>query len=477
MTIGRFSVPTAWKPVLIAALCCAAFWPTLRAGFMIDDPFLLRAVERDPALSLKALKSDFTDNVHKEQGTFYYRPVLSLMVRLEYSLWGRDPAGYHVVSLLFHIANAILILALMTALEFGPVVSLVTACLFAVNPVIVDDLLAATGGESMADFFLLAALCLYLNKRSAWAWLLSFPALFAKESNIMLPALLFICLSYQGRLKKEYEKVLLLLPGCGLFLVLRSLYVASPEDMALFPALKFALTDLPLAVFHYLRVLLIPWGLETWPPLSPVSPFWPLILIGGAAVIAGLFLLPVRRRLTAFCLGWFFLTLAPRVPAMLHNQVLMDKWVFMASPAVFALIFTLLLKAWDHPSPYLRAFPRAAAAAAIIFWATLAQANVKLRGSDESNYRWTIRNGPRGFASYRLGVLLLQEGRVGEALRVLQPLPGLYPDDPDYQNAYTMALWHSGKREEAMKLMKGLERRYPGSAPIKENARRMRAGR
>ena len=35
-----------WKPVLIAALCFAAFWPTLRTGFMIDDPFLLRATRR-----------------------------------------------------------------------------------------------------------------------------------------------------------------------------------------------------------------------------------------------------------------------------------------------------------------------------------------------------------------------------------------------------------------------------------------------
>ena len=475
--VCRFSLLNVWKPILIASLCCAAFWPTLRVGFMLDDPFLLRAVERAPALSLKGLRSDFTDNVYKEPGTFYYRPLLSVMVRLEYFFWGRNPAGYHVVSLLFHIANAILVFSLLTLLEFEPHVALFTACLFAVNPVIVDDLLAATGGESMANFFLLTALILYLNKKCAWAWLVSFPALFAKESNVMLPALLLLCFVYQGRIRKEYWKVLSLLPVCGFFLVMRHCYVASPEDIAVFPMLRFMLEAFPRIVFYYLRVLLFPWELETWPPVFPLSPFWFLILPGGAAFIAGLFMLPVRRRITAFCVGWFFLLMAPRIPAMLHNQVLMDKWIFMASPAVFALLLALLLNIWEHPSPYLRALPRAAVAVVIIFWAALAQANVKLRGSDEKNYRWTIRNGPRSFASYRLGVILLQEGRAEEAVQVLEPLPGLYPDQPDHQNAYAMALWHSGRHKEARILMEALEKSYPGSAAIKENAARIRAGR
>lgn len=39
-----------------------------------------------------------------------------------------------------------------------------------------------------------------------------------------------------------------------------------------------------------------------------------------------------------------------------------------------------------------------------------------------------------------------QSGRVAEALEVLRPLPALYPGQQDYQNAYNMALWHSGAR-------------------------------
>lgn len=464
-----------WKPVLIAALCLAAFWPTLKTGFMIDDPFLLRAVQLDPGLTLKGVTSDLTENIHKETGLFYYRPLLGLMVRLEFAAWGEKPAGYHAVSLLFHAANAVLLFYFLTALGFAGAVALPAACLFAVNPVIVDDLLAATGGESMANFFMLSVLLLYLKDRWGAAWLLALPAMFAKESNVLLPVLLLLCYAYQGRPRKDYARALWLLPLCALFLFMRHRYVAAPPGVSAAESARFLFTVFPGVVFHYLGTLLAPLNLETWPRALTRAPYWGLSLAGGAAAAAALFLLPVSRRVTAFCLCWFLLLLAPRVPAILATQVMMDKWVFMASPAVFVLLFALLTRLRDRPQPWLRAIPAAAAAALCLFWLTVAHAEVRLRGSDEKNYRWTIRNGPRSFASYRLGILLLQSGRPAEAVEVLRPLPGLYPGSQDYQNAFAMALWHSGRRGEAWALMRDLARRNPDSKAIQANAAGMRA--
>ncbi|PIU18568.1 MAG: hypothetical protein COT18_10290, partial [Elusimicrobia bacterium CG08_land_8_20_14_0_20_59_10] len=216
------------KPALIAVLCWAAFWPTLGAGFMIDDPFLLRAVQYEPGLTLKGVVSDLTDNVHKEPGMFYYRPLQGLMVRLEYSLWGEKAFWYHALSLLFHSANAVLLLLLLSALGLEPALALGAACLFAVNPVIIDDLFAATGGESMANFFLLSTLLLLLKNRRRAALLLSLPAVFAKESNIVLPALAALCFAFQGRPRRDYVRLLWLLPICALFLALRQFYINSP---------------------------------------------------------------------------------------------------------------------------------------------------------------------------------------------------------------------------------------------------------
>ncbi len=462
-----------WKPALIVSLALAAFWPTLRVGFMIDDPYLLRAAQSPPGISAAAIKADLTSNVHKEAGAFYYRPVLALLTRAEYSLWGRSPAGYHAVSLLFHAGNAVLLYCLLSSLGLGQALSLLSACLFAVNPLIIDDLLAATGGESMANFLLLGSLLLFLKNRTAAALLLSVPAVFAKESNVTLPLLLAICLAFAGRLRSEYRKPLALLPVCGLYLWLRHLFVDAPSAGA-WQALEFSLKSLPSAVFHYLGLLLVPLGLETWPRLPEPSPFWPLYLAAAAAAAAGIFLLPLKRRLAFFCLAWFLAGLAPKVPAMLFNQVLMDKWIFMSAPAVFLLLLGLLELPGKIYTARLRLLPHAVVAAAAVFWIAVAHAEVKLRGSDEKNYRWTLRDGPRLFAGYRLGLILMGEGRYPEAVEALAPLLKLAPDRPDPQNAFAMALWHSGRRAEALKMMTALGRTYPDNVPIKENLARMR---
>ena len=39
--------------------------------------------------------------------TFYYRPLQHLSYRLDYSLWGLYPDGYHTLNILLHIGNAI----------------------------------------------------------------------------------------------------------------------------------------------------------------------------------------------------------------------------------------------------------------------------------------------------------------------------------------------------------------------------------
>lgn len=473
--IGLVAPEKIWKPLLIAALCLAAFWPTLRTGFMIDDPFLLRAVQVTPGLTLKGAASDFTENVHKETGMFYYRPLLGLMVRLEYAVWGVNPQGYHAVSLIFHAANAVLLFYLLSALGLAPAVALGAACLFAVNPVIIDDLFAATGGESMANFLMLGVLLLYLKDKWAAAWLLAVPAMFAKESNVLLPVLLLLCYAYQGRPNKDYKKALWLLPLCAVFLIMRHRYVVTPAGLTAAESLKFLFTVFPRVVFHYLAVLLAPLGLETWPQALTRAPYWGFSLAGGLAAAGALFLLPVNRRLTAFCLCWFLLLLAPRVPAILATEVMMDKWVFMASPAVFIFLLALLVKLRGQPPPYVRAIPAAVVALTCFFWLTVAHAEARLRGSDEKNYRWTIRNGPRSFASYRLGILLMQGGRPAEAVEVLKPLPALYPDKADFQNAYDMALWHSGRRREAWSLMRDLAARHPENKAIQANAAGMRA--
>jgi tetratricopeptide (TPR) repeat protein len=90
--------------VLIPLAVLAAFWPTLRAGFITwDDDANFLNNPHFRGLDWQNLRWMFT--------TLYmsnYQPLSWLVSCLGHSLWGMDPFGYHASSLAFHMLNAIL---------------------------------------------------------------------------------------------------------------------------------------------------------------------------------------------------------------------------------------------------------------------------------------------------------------------------------------------------------------------------------
>src|SRR5882724_1663147 len=190
MTPERWSMSRLY-PLWICVLAVLIFGSTLRAGFMLDDAFLLPRLK--PAWTLANLRSDLTSNVHDDPSTYLYRPLQKMMVRLQHSLSGESPVGYHAVSLFFHVLNSLLVAQMALALGCPPLAAFWAGSFYAVHPLIVDDLLAATGGESMAIFFVLASLLL-LFQPGARTYVLGLAvyvlALLAKESAVMIPFVL-----------------------------------------------------------------------------------------------------------------------------------------------------------------------------------------------------------------------------------------------------------------------------------------------
>ena len=52
-------------------------------------------------------------DLNRGAGEASYRPVVTLSYFFDYSLWKLNPCGYHITSLLLHIANALLVYALV----------------------------------------------------------------------------------------------------------------------------------------------------------------------------------------------------------------------------------------------------------------------------------------------------------------------------------------------------------------------------
>src|SRR5882724_5915939 len=90
-------------PIAIAIITFLTFLPALWNDFAnLDDNVNLVYNPLYRGLGWTQLKWMFTTLYHG-----HYRPLTWVSFGLDYSLWGMDPFGYHLTSLLIHVANAV----------------------------------------------------------------------------------------------------------------------------------------------------------------------------------------------------------------------------------------------------------------------------------------------------------------------------------------------------------------------------------
>ncbi|MFM7243202.1 MAG: hypothetical protein ACKO40_03380, partial [Planctomycetaceae bacterium] len=144
---------------ILAGITVAVFSGTLTADFVYDarlqvltDPFLHDPWNWVDVLSFRVLGRDVLD---------FNRPVHLASLMLDAAVWGVNPFGYHLTSILLHAANVVLVWLVVRALLGGeaagerpphPLVPIVAALVFAVHPIVAEavcepsfreDLLAA----------------------------------------------------------------------------------------------------------------------------------------------------------------------------------------------------------------------------------------------------------------------------------------------------------------------------------------------
>jgi hypothetical protein len=275
-----------WKvaPRLSLILLTAiAYFPTLHAGFIWDDNAYvthnqqLRTVD---GLGIIWFQPGGVPHVQ-------YYPLTLSTFWLEYHLWGLRPAGYHLVNVLLHGLNAVLLAGVLWRLAV-PGAWLATA-LFALHPVHVESVAWITERKNVLSglFYLLslgAALHVFLpaaattQRQRAWGWYLLAVVFFAcallsKTVTCSLPAVL-VLLIWWKRGWPTRQDWLLLAPlfalGAGLSLLTvwmeKSVLNAAGEDFR-FSALARCLIA-GRALWFYA-------GKLAWPTdLSYIYPRW-----------------------------------------------------------------------------------------------------------------------------------------------------------------------------------------------------------
>lgn len=139
----------------LVAVTLAVFSATLSAGFVYDarlqvltDPFLHDPSNWVNVLTFRVLGMDVLD---------FNRPVHLASLMLDAAVWGRDPFGYHLTSILLHAANVVLVWVVIRDVlgqsvgrpAAAPLVPVVAALIFAVHPVVVEAVCEPTFREDV----------------------------------------------------------------------------------------------------------------------------------------------------------------------------------------------------------------------------------------------------------------------------------------------------------------------------------------
>ncbi|HEV3119050.1 MAG TPA: tetratricopeptide repeat protein [Gemmataceae bacterium] len=133
-----------------------AFAPTIGSDFLLDDDVCVRGNEtlRTPA----GLAKIWLDPQSNQQ----YYPVVFSTFWVEYQLWGPNPTGYHLINILVHGVNGVLLWLALRRL--GVPAPWFVAALFAVHPVQVESVGWIQELKNvLAGFFFFAAIYAYIR--------------------------------------------------------------------------------------------------------------------------------------------------------------------------------------------------------------------------------------------------------------------------------------------------------------------------
>ncbi|MFA6449024.1 MAG: tetratricopeptide repeat protein [bacterium] len=341
--------------ILLFLAVTVSYHRTIDNPFVWDDPILI--TQNHLIQNPDNLKQLFTRNYFTQGIEISYRPVNTLTFFSDFALWGNRPAGYHLINLLLHFFNSLLLFGLLARLLRRPWLGLGMAVIFAVHPVLTEALNAVTFREDpLCLFFLLISFTLYISRsdggraagalKCAGAFLTFFLALFTKETAVVFPAVILAAeyfISENPSRKKALASFALFSLPAIFYLFVRFGPMRGPAESVIYHGGGPWPTAL-LAIQAWARYF----TLFIWParlcvthefPVSPrffdastLSAVFVLIAVAACILIACL-----RVKRAGFGAVWFVLMLLPVSNIIPIGVVMAERYIYMAMPGL--LIF------------------------------------------------------------------------------------------------------------------------------------------
>jgi len=272
------AAPKTYKLILIILLLTfLAYIPALSAGFVNwDDPdYVNRQI-------LQQSLQNFTSLIITPvQGN--YHPLTMLSLAFNYLISGMDPWSYHLLNLLLHMANCVLVFRFTLVLARGnALIAFVSAVLFGIHPMHVESVAwVSERKDVLYSLFFIAGLTSYTKfidtaHRKQYVLTLVFfvLSLLSKPAAAIFPLVLF-CIDLLRTRKLSAKLFVEKIPFFALALIAGIItYVAQKEKGAL-NAYAFSADTRLLMGFYGIMVyfikMIVPIRLSPFYPYAPVN--------------------------------------------------------------------------------------------------------------------------------------------------------------------------------------------------------------
>lgn len=447
------------KAVLLVVLPLLIYGFGIGREFVFDDILYIGGnpmLRRDDAFRVFWLSSE----------AFNYYPLFWSLLRVQWLLWGDHTAGYHLVNLLLHCFNALLVWQIGRAWKLPG--AWWAALLFAVHPVNVQTVAWAAEQKNTWSFLFMAlAVLMFIRHLRDGRWqsyagslLCFFAALACKTSPVALPVFLALAYSLREPARRIWPRLLpffLLSLGAGLTTIWFEKHRVGAESLIGALSLWQRLEASGAALWFYAAKALLPIH------LTPMYAGWVDATAAAHTAIPGLLLAALLvvgamkwRRIGApvvLGIAWYVLLMAPLLGVFdttyfIYSHIA-DHWQYHALPG-------LLLAATSVVGLIVKSQPRfllgAKWAGGVLVTGFALLASAHFAHFEDARALWTYvtaRNPDAWVAWYNLGSREAEERQYPEAIEAYRQSLRLRPDYYNARFNLASALAAAGRLEEA----------------------------
>lgn len=463
---GRHSLAYIVLAFGLVLLVVLAYRPAWSGGFVWDDDVY---ITNNPLLVVPGGLERIWFSLDSPS---QYFPLTYTVFRLERMAWDLRPIGYHLVNILLHSANALILWRLLSRLKIPG--AFIAASVWALHPVQVESVAWMTELKNvlMGFFFLLALLTInrFLDEptRPRWSWyglslILFALALSAKATACTLPVALIVLLLIKQR-PLDVRTGVQILPFVVLALAMGSLSIWWERYHQGTHGTLFSLQPMERllvashAVWFYLGKLIWPARLSFMYPqwqvqvANPAHYIWLAALVLGAAVLCRL--PPLLRHSVGWAAFFYVGTLGPMLGfIMLYTfryTYVADHYQYLASIGPTALLCTGLVQ-FAEESRFYHHFVRGGAVLVIAVLTALTWRQSGNYRDSKTLWEATLATNPQSWMAYNnVGIDLFASGRIDEAIAQYKHSLQLHDDYAQAHYNLANALLLKGQNAEAV---------------------------